>query len=71
MKKLRKSITETPIVGQRVEITGNPSWAGIHKVIEVYEDGMISIDHPYRGVGAFYPKEFTVLPLTKLEKALK
>lgn len=68
---------ELPKVGQRVRIkwskwTSPSIWDGIFPVVEVCEDnGMVTIKHPSNGLGGFFPDDYEILPLTKLEKALK
>lgn len=62
---------ELPKVGQRVRITWGHGWDGIFPVFEVQEDGMVTIKHPSKGLGGFFPDDYEILPLTKLEKALK
>lgn len=65
-----------PIVGQRVKIAHKdfPEWDGIFLITKVYKDKKtkgIEIYHPIFGAGGFYPDSYTLIPLTKLEKALK
>lgn len=58
-----------PIVGHRVKITYDTKWSGVFRIIEVY-DNTVVIDHPVHGRGGFFPDEYELIPLTKLEKAL-
>jgi hypothetical protein len=62
---------DLPVVGRRVRIEKNKRWEGVYIIEHVYENGIIVINHPVRGPGGFYPDECTLIPLSKLEKALK
>lgn len=62
------------LVGRRVIITPevNKEWQGTWVVTSQWDDSLtIEIIHPKHGRGAFYKHEYTLIPLTKLEKALQ
>ena len=69
-------MTKISLIGRRVKINWDEQyrtdlyWDGIYTVVDE-KDYMIYVRHPEHGLGGFYPESYEILPLTKLEKALR
>lgn len=64
------------LIGRKVEISKehNSAWYGVFNIIDEYslDDGLyVIIDHPTLRRGAFKVADCSIIPLSKLEKAMK